>query len=287
MGENDISKPDEVIISPEIENEVIEQWKSITIANDFVFCKIMQDEELLSELIRLVLPELNFIKLDIQAQKTVEVGADIHGVRFDIFATLDDGSMVVIEMQVINKDSIPKRLRFYGSMADTQMLDKGVVYSKLRDSYVVMIAPFDFYGKGRHIYTFTNRCVQDHSLEMEDGTTKIMLNANGTMDDVSVKLKAFLDYVAGKPVDDKYVRKLDEAVQKARMNKTWRREYMTLMMRDLENQEIGREEGREEAHREKIAEMLRDGRTPQAIADFCKYPLQLVQEVQQSMLVNG
>ena len=283
MSENDINLQDGVKISSEIENKVIELWKSITIANDFVFCKVMQDEELLSELIRLVLPELNFIKLYIQAQKTVEVGADIHGVRFDIFAVLDDGSMVVIEIQVINRDSIPKRLRFYGSMADTQMLDKGVVYSKLKDSYVVMIAPFDFYGQGRHIYTFTNRCRQDHNLEMGDGTTKIVLNANGTIDDVSEKLKAFLDYVAGKAVDDEYVKKLDEAVQKARMNKMWRREYMTLMMRDLENREIGREE----RDREKISEMLRDGRTPQAIADFCKYPLQLVQEVQQSMLVNG
>ena len=59
---------------------------------------------------------------------------------------------------------------------------------------------------------------------------------------------------------------------------------MTLMMRDLENQELGREEGREEAHREKIAEMLRDGKTPQAKADFCKYPLPLIKEVQNSML---
>ena len=44
-----------------------------------------------------------------------------------------------------------------------------------------------------------------------------------------------IDYVAGKTVDDEYVKKLDEAVRKARANKEWRREYMTLMMRDLEN----------------------------------------------------
>ena len=59
------------------------------------------------------------------------------------------------------------------------------------------------------------------------------------------------------------------------------REYMTLMMRDLENQEMGAEK----AHREKIEELLRDGKTPQAIVDFCKYPMKLVMEVQKNMLV--
>ena len=35
-------------------------------------------------------------------------------------------------------------------------------------------SPFDFYKKGRHIYTFTNRCKEDDSIEMGDGTTKIV-----------------------------------------------------------------------------------------------------------------
>jgi hypothetical protein len=31
--------------------------------------------------------------------------------------------------------------------------------------------------------------------------------------------------------------------------------------------------------------MLRDGKSAEAIADFCKYPLSLVKEVEKSMLV--
>ena len=56
---------------------------------------------------------------------------------------------------------------------------------------------------------------------------------------------------------------------------------MTLMMRDLENQEIGRAE----AHKEIIAEMLRRGKSPEEIADFCGYPVELVKEVEESLLV--
>ena len=270
-------------ISPErlkeIEQQIAEKWESISICNDFVFCKIMQDEELLAELIRRILPDLMFKKLDIQAQKTVEIGPDIHGVRFDVFVELEDGSVVEIEMQVLDTGNLPKRLRFYGSMADTQMLEKGILYSNLKDSYVIMICPFDEYKKGRHIYTFTNKCTEEPELEMGDGTTKIVLNAIGTQDDVSEKLKAFLDYVAGKTVDDEYVKKLDEAVHKARANKKWRKEYMTLMMRDLENRELGREEERKEL----IADMLRRGKEPQAIADFCDYPIKLIMEVKNGL----
>ena len=273
-------------VDPNIEQQVIRQWETIGICNDFIFCKIMQDKELLAELIRLILPDLKFTELSVEAQHVVEIGMDIYGVRFDIFATLEDGSIVEIEMQVLDTGHLPRRLRFYGSMADTQMLEKGVVYSKLADSFVIMICPFDQYGEGRHVYTFTNRCKENPNLEMGDGTTKIVLNAMGTMDDVSAGLKAFLDYVAGKSVDDEYVKKLDEAVQKARANKEWRREYMTLMMRDLENQEIGEERGVDKEQRDRIALMLSDGKTPQAIADFCKYPIKLIQDVQNSMLVT-
>ena len=49
---------------------------------------------------------------------------------------------------------------------------------------------------------------------MGDETTKIFLNADSTMDDVSKELKAFLDYVAGKITNDAFVQELDEAVDR-------------------------------------------------------------------------
>lgn len=165
-------------------------------------------------------------------------------------------------------------------MADMQMLEKGVVYDKLVESYVVMICLFDLYGEGRHMYTFTNRCKENPELEMGDGTTRIVLNATGTKDDISPKLKAFLSYVAGNVVEDEYVKKLDEAVQKARLNKKWRNEYMVINMRDLEHEAIGAKR----RDREKIAEMLQDGKTPEEIAAFCKYPMKLIEEVQKSLM---
>ena len=47
----------------------------------------------------------------------------------------------------------------------------------------------------------------------------------------------------------------------------------------------GRSEGRNARDREKIEEMLRKGKSPKAIADFCGYPLQLVLDVERHMRV--
>ncbi len=63
------------------------------------------------------------------------------------------------------------------------------------------------------------------------------------MNDVSPELKAFLDYVVGKKPADPFVDELEEAVENARKNREWRHEYMTLLMRDQENREIGEKYG--------------------------------------------
>ena len=43
----------------------------------------------------------------------------------------------------------------------------------------------------------------------------------------------------------KFVKRLDEAVQKARNHEEWRMEYMTLLMRDNKMRMEGRQQGRE------------------------------------------
>lgn len=56
---------------------------------------------------------------------------------------------------------------------------------------------------------------------------------------------------------------------------------MTLMMRDLENQEMGIEK----EQRDRITIMLRKGKSPEEIADFCGYPIELVKQVEESLQV--
>ena len=217
-------------------------WEELGISNDFLFGKIMQNPELCKELLQRILPDLEIDHIEYpELQKSIHADGDARSVRLDVYVKDDKGSVYDIEMQIINTRELPKRSRYYQSMIDLQLIDKGQHYKELNRSYIIFICKFDLYGKGRHIYTFENICKEDKSISMGDEAVKIFLNTDGILDDVSKELKAFLDYVAGKKSKDSYVEKLEEAVKKAKENREWRHEYMTLLMRDQENVEIGEE----------------------------------------------
>ena len=60
---------------------------------------------------------------------------------------------------------------------------------------------------------------------------------------ILVDTNILLAYVDGKLCEDPFVQELEEAVSEVRRNREWRHEYMTLMLRDQDNIEKGREEG--------------------------------------------
>ena len=221
-------------------------WESLGISNDFMFGKVMQDAELCKELLQRILPDLDIDHIEYpEAQKSIRSDVDAKSVRLDVYVRDGKGTVYDIEMQVTDTKELPKRSRYYQSMIDLQLIDKGQHYKALKPSYIIFICPFDLFDKGRHIYTFENICKEDNSVFLKDGGVKIFLNADSSQDDVSSELKAFLDYVAGKESEDDFVQKLEEAVKQARKNREWRHEYMTLLMRDQENIEKGIEKGME------------------------------------------
>lgn len=227
-----------------MENMEIKQaaWEELSIANDFLFGKIMQNPELCKELLHRILPDLKIDRIEYpELQKTIKPDMDARSIRLDVYVKDDKNTVYDIEMQVSDTKELPERSRYYQSMIDLQLIDKGQYYKKLNRSYIIFICPFDSFGKGRHIYTFENICKEDKNISMGDGAVKIFLNANGTQDDVSKELKAFLDYVSGEKPEDSFVEKLEEAVKEAKKNREWRHEYMTLLMRDRENVEKGEE----------------------------------------------
>lgn len=233
-------------------------WEQIGISNDFLFGKIMRNPRLCKKLLELILPELEIDRIEYpELQKTIREDVDARSVRLDIYIRDGKGTVYNIEMQAINTRELAKRSRYYQSMIDLQLIDKNQSYKELNQSYVIFICLTDIFGYGHHIYTFENLCKEENGLPLGDGTKKIFLNASGEKMDVSPRLKAFLDYVAGKPSDDEFVKELEEAVKEAKRNREWRHEYMTLLMRDQENQEIGRAEGRAEGIQAMIS-TLRD-----------------------------
>ena len=259
-----------------MENEVkVVSWEKLGISNDFLFGKIMQDAELCKELLQRILPDLEIDHIEYpQLQKEIKPDADAKSIRLDVYVRDGKGTIYDIEMQVTDTKELPKRTRYYQSLIDLQLIDKGQHYKLLKPSYIIFICPFDIFGQGRHIYTVENTCKEDQNIGLEDGAVKIFLNADSKMDDVSRELAAFLDYVAGKETDDLFVEKLKDAVKRAKKNREWRHEYMTLLMRDQENIEKGIEKGIErgtlQERRKIIIKMIGQGFNDVQIMSVCE-----------------
>ena len=125
---------------------------------------------------------------------------------------------------------------------DIDDLGEGEDYLQLRNSIVIFICTFDPYKMDHHIYTFENRCIQNETLKLDDGTTKIFLNTKGTINDVPLPLKLFLDYIDNGAVTDELTKQIDEAVTDIRSNKIWRKRNMTLEQYAKEQAELKKDE---------------------------------------------
>ena len=96
-------------------------------------------------------------------------------------------------------------------------------------------------------------------MELGDGATKIFLNAKGLKGAVDADLDGFLRYVNGKAVQGQFAEALAKEVERVKIQKEARREYMTLYMQYQQYHRDGLEAGRREGRREGLREGRREG----------------------------
>ena len=218
---------DETIFELDLPEE--ERWENLTLANDFLFGKIFQDPDLCLKLVKIILPELNIERVTFPVlQKSIRETFETKGVRFDVYLRDNEDRIINVEMQPVNRDNLMKRTRAYHSLIDLDTMDRESVknYSDMPEVIVIFICGFDLFKLGRHIYTFRNYCVQERDLMLNDGTETIFLNTKGNADDISPKLKSFLDLVNGKSSNDDFVNELERRLEYAKQNRKWRQMYM-------------------------------------------------------------
>lgn len=205
-----------------------------TIKDDFMFGAVMKDPKKCKPLLEKILG-VKIRKIEYpQLQKVLEHTMDAKSVRLDVYVEDDKQTIYNIEMQTTSQKCLPKRMRYYQGMIDLNIVEKGEDYSKLKKSYIIFICDYDAFGKGRHVYTFENVCIEDSSIRFGDDAVKIVLNTQGTADDVSEELKEVLHYIGGEKPNSDYTRELENAVKEVKDSEEWRREFMTLFLHDKE-----------------------------------------------------
>ena len=222
------------------------KFEKLQFKDDFMFGIIMRNPKYCKPFLETILGiKISHIEYP-ESQEVIDLSSDAKSVRLDIYVEDGKGTVYNIEMQTTGMKWIPKRMRYYQGMIDLNILEKGSSYKSLKKSFVIFVCTFDLFGKGLHMYTFENRCVQDLELPLGDGTIKIILNTKGIKDDVSQEMKRLLNFIDGQEPEDDFTRELAEAVQSVRDNEKWRLDYMTLQMSYQEKFEQGVEQGIEQ-----------------------------------------
>ena len=130
---------------------------------------------------------------------------------------------------------------------------------------IIFICDFDPFKKGLYCYTFENRCLEDFSLEMGDGSRSIFLSTDGkNADKTSKELQAFLEFIKtdnpenNTATDDEYVKGLQQTIRNIKKNRELEREFMTWddIRRDAKLE--GKIEGQLEGKKEIILTLLED-----------------------------
>ena len=270
------------------------KWENLTLADDFLFGKVMSEPTLCAEMLRRIFPNLDIGEIKIvETQKTLRQALHVRGVRFDIL-TSTARSIFDIEAQNRKLKDLYRRPRAYHiavgyDALNKKSLKKSGSYEDLPNTYVIFICTFDLFNKGRHIYTFKNFCAEDKDIELNDGAYTVFLNTKGKLDDVSPELKNFLNFVDKNKVadGDSFIKTLDEKIKDAKHNVAWRDEYMLLLTREDEKFAEGVHEGENRANEATAIRMLKAGKfAMEEIADYSALSLATVQNLAKTVSIG-
>lgn len=239
------------------------EYEKLELKDDFMFVKVMQNEAICKEF----LEHLMDIKIDNitypERQKSLKITSEGKGVRLDVYVQDDEDVIYDAEMQQKSKkeisEQLPKRSRYYQGMIDLSLLEKGVSYQYLNETYIIFICTYDPFGKELYKYTFENVCKEDNSLYLTDGAKRVFFNVKGKKGNISEQTKAILEYIDKSSANDNLTKKLEKEVEKVRKNERWRREYMKTLLHDEEVRQEGRSEGLREGRQEEIFISVQEG----------------------------
>ena len=245
--------------------------QELNLSDDFLFSKVFSDAEVCRQVLEKILKvKIKKIKF-VESQKSIDLVMESKAIRLDIYVQDEEETIYNVEMQRGKHKNLAKRSRYYQGSVDLDFIQKGSDYLALCKSFVIFICTFDPFGKGRHIYSFENYCIEDQSLKLNDETTKIFLNTRGVMDDVDEEMKELLSYVENSTdtyvaqTKSELVHQLHDRVNRIKQDKRLEVEYMTLYEIFKEEFEAGKIEGKREEKVE-IAKNLLDVLDDETIA---------------------
>ncbi|MCD8013033.1 MAG: Rpn family recombination-promoting nuclease/putative transposase [Lachnospiraceae bacterium] len=234
--------------------------EELNLLDNFLFGSVVTYPEIGEEFVRLLLKSIfnkDFGRLTIVPQKEYPgADTDLHGARLDVYVEaepeetgLERASVYDVEPEQNDRKELirvlPRRVRFYHAKIDAVSLGSGEGYRHLKNVIVIMIVPFDPFGKDRIVYTIRNMCQEEPGMPYDDGARTLFLYTKGTRGRSTKKLRELLRYMEDTTESNAVnssLRKIHRMVEKVKRDKEVSLDYMKI----FEREEMIREEGREE-----------------------------------------
>ena len=266
----------------------IKPLKDLRLLDRFLFAELMEDEECSKEVLEIILGKDISLLSKEQTEKEIRTATWLKSIRLDVYSVDEEGNIYDTEMQQNWRDDLEKRSRYYQGLLDSSLLVPGEQsYNALNDTYIIMIMPFDLFGKGRYQYTIKAFCEEDKEIQIQDGATRIFLNTHGkNKEEIRPELIEFLNYVEKtnelqeETFRSEKVTKIQKAVRQIKSNEEIGVKYMQKWEEIAEARAEGRTEGREEYTLELIRKKQEKGKSLAQIAE----DLEMTEEEVQSVL---
>ena len=285
------------------EAELQKKWESLTFTDNFIFSRVMHDEHICRQVVELILGvRIGKIRY-LSAQDEHKTDPDSMRIIMDVFLR-DENRIINVEVQTGHKKELPKRSRYYQSVADVSTTSTGTKYRDLPENILIFICTFDPFDRDFPRYTFQYICNEDKRLKLKDGSLRIFLNTKATkLSALDQKLQAFYHYLKDGVVESDLTQTISDSITTLKNNSNERRFYMTwtVKMADAryDGYEEGFDKGREDglqagllaglqqglergAHQTKLetAKMLLSyGDSPEKVAICTNLPLDVVQNL--------
>lgn len=248
------------------------QLKELTIKDNFLFGAVMMEEEICRGFLERVLG-FSIAQVEVCREKSIVYHPEYRGIRLDVYAKDEKNTHYNIEMQVVKKPELGRRVRYYHGQIDMELLLSGRDYTELPDTYVIFICDFDPFGEKKYCYTFENHCQEVPGLGLGEGSRSIFLSTMGENDEeVSKELVRILRFVKAdleeceRDFEDEFICHIQETIRRIKGSRKMEERFMILeeMLRDERAEGIA--EGKVKGKAEAVLELLEDlGTVPEAV----------------------
>ena len=221
-----------------------EQWKKLTLADDFIFSRIMQNTEVCKEVLEMLLKiKISHIEFPV-AQKVIQTLKASKGVRMDVYVQEPDGQRVFdIEMQSVITKEEALRARYYQGMLDLDNLLKGSDYVELPQTYIIFLCMSDPFGLNLPIYEPHSYMDPQNQHPYDDKTKKIFYNVSRYHKVADPRIKDFLQYLQSKTPTNDFTRRLDHMVEELKTIEMGFSDYIAARQKEFDWLRQGKEQG--------------------------------------------